>query len=57
MLVWVVLFVAIAALLFVGVERLLKRLGIERTEESPGAIREFLNRIEEWQRDHERRRR
>ena len=59
MLLWAVLTLAVAALLIVGIERLLRRFGIQpqNPEDASGGAREVLRRIEEWQREHERRRR
>lgn len=57
MIAWVGLVIAIAVALFIGVERLMRRLGVEREQpdNSGGGVRDILVRIEEWQRDHARR--
>ncbi|MGA7669184.1 MAG: hypothetical protein WBW04_02105 [Nitrolancea sp.] len=59
MLLWAALIFSVALLLIVGVERLLRRLGItpERPEDASSGFRDVLHRIEEWQREHERKRR
>jgi hypothetical protein len=58
MLFWVGLVIALAGVLMVGVERLLRRLGIqpERPQDLSGGLRDLLNRVEDWQQDHARRR-
>jgi hypothetical protein len=55
-LIWIAAIAAVALLLLVGIERLLKRFNIrpERPEERSGGFRDVLERVEQWQRDHER---
>jgi len=59
MLLWAVLTLAVALLLIVGIERLMRRLGVtpERPDDAASGFRDLLRRIEEWQREHEQRRR
>lgn len=55
--VWIAMLVAFGLLLMLGVERLLRRFGVrpDRPEDLTGGMRDVLERVEQWQRDHERR--
>lgn len=57
MLAWVVLVLALAAALIVGIDRLLKWLGIhpERPEDVSGGVRDLIERVEQWQNSYARR--
>ena len=58
MLLWAALTLAVALLLIVGVDRLLRRLGAtpERPDDAKSGIKDVLRSVEEWQRAYERRR-
>lgn len=58
MIVWLGLIAAVALLLAVGIERIMRRLGIQpdRPDDATGGVRDILDRVEQWQRDYADRR-
>ncbi len=58
MLLWAALTLAVALLLIVGIDRLLRRLGAmpERPDDAKSGVRDVLRSVEEWQHAYERRR-
>ncbi len=58
MFVWMGLVLAVAGVLIVGTEWLMRRFGVrpERPQETSGGLRDVLERIEQWQEDYARRR-
>lgn len=48
MIAWVLLIMGVAVALTVGIERLIARLGIRRTETEPSALAMLAERVERW---------
>lgn len=48
MIVWVLLILAVAVALMIGIERLMARLGIRRAEPEPSPLAMFAERLQRW---------
>lgn len=54
MLPWIILVLCVAVLLMVGIERLIARLGIRRTETEPDGLAVLAERLERWSTERRR---
>ena len=55
MIVWMLLFLLIALVLAIGIERLIARLGVENKESSPRGLALLAERLEQWSSERKRR--